>query len=281
LLCVVNDPRAPRLAAAATLSASILVLATAVNLLFGIVGEAGFGTEEGAALLAVLMLLIVANVASKQRYIPELTSASKYQETQDFATLIGSRLARDTSEVNPTTASILNSILGTQQHASTEQVNAAIGTLSTGEFGAEVQRTMEAIELANMAAVEQNQPLGDSAEEHQEQRRALVQAVPLPGQTTAPDIDERLARGLDPDRVFVTEGVASVPLPTASTTSPTKSANARGIVREPEVSSAPTVPEMPDLSELLNADSDTGSPTDSAETVQQDLPELPNLDDLF
>ncbi len=278
---MVNDPRAPRLAAAATLSASILVLATAVNLLFGIVGEAGFGTEEGAALLAVLMLLIVANVASKQRYIPELTSASKYQETQDFATLIGSRLARDTSEVNPTTASILNSILGTQQHASTEQVNAAIGTLSTGEFGAEVQRTMEAIELANMAAVEQNQPLGDSAEEHQEQRRALVQAVPLPGQTTAPDIDERLARGLDPDRVFVTEGVASVPLPTASTTSPTKSANARGIVREPEVSSAPTVPEMPDLSELLNADSDTGSPTDSAETVQQDLPELPNLDDLF
>ena len=140
---------------------------------------------------------------------------------------------------------------------------------------------MEAIELANMAAVEQNQPLGDSAEEHQEQRRALVQAVPLPGQTTAPDIDERLARGLDPDRVFVTEGVASVPLPTASTTSSTKSANARGIVREPEVSSAPTVPEMPDLSELLNADSDTGSPTDSAETVQQDLPELPNLDDLF
>ena len=278
---MVNDPRAPRLAAAATLSASILVLATAVNLLFGIVGEAGFGTEEGAALLAVLMLLILANVASKQRYIPELTSASKYQETQDFATLIGSRLARDTSEVNPTTASILNSILGTQQHASTEQVNAAIGTLSTGEFGAEVQRTMEAIELANMAAVEQNQPLGDSAEEHQEQRRALVQAVPLPGQTTAPDIDERLARGLDPDRVFVTEGVASVPPPTASTTSPTKSANARGIVREPEVSSAPTVPEMPDLSELLNADSDTGSPTDSAETVQQGLPELPNLDDLF
>ena len=278
---MVNDPRAPRLAAAATLSASILVLATAVNLLFGIVGDAGFGTEEGAALLAVLMLLIVANVASKQRYIPELTSASKYQETQDFATLIGSRLERNTPEVNPTTASILNSILGTQQHASTEQVNAAIGTLSTGEFGAEVQRTMEAIELANMAAVEQNQPLGDSAEEHQEQRRALVQAVPLPGQTTAPDIDERLARGLDPDRVFVTEGVASVPLPTASTTSPTKSANARGIVREPEVSSAPTVPEMPDLSELLNADSDTGSPTDSAETVQQDLPELPNLDDLF
>ena len=278
---MVNDPRAPRLAAAATLSASILVLATAVNLLFSIVGEAGFGTEEGAALLAVLMLLIVANLASKQRYIPELTSASKYQETQDFATLIGSRLARDTSEVNPTTASILNSILGTQQHASTEQVNAAIGTLSTGEFGAEVQRTMEAIELANMAAVEQNQPLGGSAEEHQEQRRALVQAVPLPGQTTAPDIDERLARGLDPDRVFVTEGVASVPLPTASTTSSTKSANARGIVREPEVISAPTVPEMPDLSELLNADSDTGSPTDSAETVQQGLPELPNLDDLF
>lgn len=278
---MVNDPRAPRLAAAATLSASILVLATAVNLLFGIVGEAGFGTEEGAALLAVLMLVIVANVASKQRDIPELTAASKYQETQDFGTLIGSRTERNTSKVNPTTASILNSILGTQQHASAEQVNAAIGTLSTGEFGAEVQRTMEAIELANMAAVEQNQPPRDNAEESKEQRRTVVQAVPLPGQSTAPDIDERLARGLDPDRVFVTEGVASVPLPTVSTASSSKSANARDVMHEPEVSSAPTVPEMPDLSELLNADSVHDFSSDSAETAQQGLPELPNLDDLF
>lgn len=278
---MVNDPRAPRFAAAATLSASILVLATAVNLLFGIVGEAGFGTEEGGALLAVLMLVIVANVASKQRYIPELTAASKYQETQDFGTLIGSRTERNTPEVNPTTASILNSILGTQQHASAEQVNAAIGTLSTGEFGAEVQRTMEAIELANMAAIEQNQPPRASAEEQHEQHSTIVQAVPLPGQSTAPDIDEQLARGLNPDRVFVTEGVASVPLPTASTASSTKRANARDVMHEPEVSNAPPVPEMPDLSELLNADSDRDFSTNSAIKVQQDLPELPNLDDLF
>tara|TARA_B100000963_G_scaffold197999_1_gene172340 strand:+ start:1077 stop:1913 length:837 start_codon:yes stop_codon:yes gene_type:complete len=278
---VVNDPRAPRIAAAATLSASILVLATAVNLLFGIVGGAGFGTEEGAALLAVLMLVIVANVASKQRNIPELTAASKYQETQDFGTLIGSGTERNTSEVNPTTASILNSILGTQQHASAEQVNAAIGTLSTGEFGAEVQRTMEAIELANMAAIEQNQPPRDSAEEHQEQRRAMVQTVPLPGQSTAPDIDEQLARGLDPDRVFVTEGVASVPLPSVSNASSTKSATTRDVMHQHEVNSAPPVPEMPDLNELLNADGGRDFSTNSAKTVQQDLPELPNLDDLF
>ena len=57
---MVHDPRAPRLAAAATLTAAVAVLFTATNLVGEFLGSPGFSIEESAALIVAALMLIVA-----------------------------------------------------------------------------------------------------------------------------------------------------------------------------------------------------------------------------
>lgn len=302
---MVHDPRAPRLAASATLVAAVLVLLTALNLVFGVVGSTGVSVEEIAALAVVPFLLLVANLANKQREVPELVSSVEHQDAERFEFATSPSSSQVQTEVNPTTASILTNILGEQRTSDQAQVNSAINTLASGTFGESVQRTMEAIEIANQTNVAPREAAPADETTGQTVERVIVHPIPLPGEKDEPPRDPTTIPGLEPNRVFITQGVASVPLPTqpepqpASTSIPVNAS-------DDNTPSSPSIPEaldlpdlddlplfddesipppspvapkpldLPDLGDLFPSETST-SPPSTAST----LPELPDLDDLF
>ena len=282
---MVHDPRAPRLAAVATLVAAILVILTAVNLVVNAVGTNGFSSEEGVALGGMLVMLGVANLASKERVVPELTLAQPHPDAEAFDTLVSSVPAGNTGSVNPTTASILTSILGESQSTDQVEVNTAISTLSSGEFGAEVQRTIAAVEAANQTNIAPREASPTDEETGQTLERVLVKAVPLPGQQAAKVVDPGTIPGLEPGRAFVTSGVSSVPLPTqvSKTTAQTEEPPAEPASHYAPSSSAPSqtaaaLPAMPNLDDLFIEAAEVGPQEPAAESAGTTLPDL---DDLF
>ena len=87
--------------------------------------------------------------------------------------------------------------------------------------------------------------------------------------------------GLEPDRVFVTEGTAHIPLPEPSTPITVQATKAAvelpDLPNEPSVEPSKEVPSLglPDLDDLFNDLPETSKP------VLESTPELPDLDDLF
>lgn len=275
---MVHDPRAPRLAAATTLMAALAVILTALNLVLDLAGTSGFGPEEALGIGVMVVMLLIANLASKERPVPALTHAQPHPDAEAFDTVV-SAASSTTGNINPTTASILTSILGEQQSADQAQVNSAITTLSSGAFGAEVQRTMAAVEAANQTNIEPREAAPADEETGQTLERVLVTPVPLPGRDATSVVDPLTIPGLEPNRVFVTDGVASVPLPgsTHENTVPTPA-----VVQEPSpsVEVAPTLPSMPDLDDLFAKGSENPSEVPEKEPAIANL-DLPDLDDLF
>ena len=96
----------------------------------------------------MVVMLLIANLASKERPVPALTHAQPHPDAEAFDTVVSA--APCAGNINPTTASILTSILG--EH-NLRQVNSAI-TAFLGAFGTEVQRTMAAVEAANQTDIE-------------------------------------------------------------------------------------------------------------------------------
>lgn len=287
---MVHDPRAPRLAAVATLVAALSVILTAVNLVVNAVGATGFSIEEGIGLGVMLAMLVVANLANKERIIPELTHAQPQPDAEAFETAVSTDYAGSTGSVNPTTASILSSILGETQSTDQAQVSTAISTLSSGEFGAEVQRTMAAVEAANQTNIAPREAAPADEETGQTLERVLVQPVPLPGQEASTVVDPSSIPGLQPGRAFVTNGLASVPLPTTAgeemtTTSEPRTEptpDAASITSVP-VDTTTVLPAMPNLDDLFNEASEA-PPAEAAMAeppIEATSTMLPNLDDLF
>lgn len=276
---MVHDPRAPRLAAATTLMAALAVIMTALNLVLDLAGTSGFGPEEAIGIGVMVVMLLIANLASKERPVPALTHAQPHPDAEAFDTVVSTASSSTTGDINPTTASILTSILGERQSADQAQVNSAITTLSSGAFGAEVQRTMAAVEAANQTNIEPREAAPADEETGQTLERVLVKPVPLPGRDANSVVDPLTIPGLEPNRVFVTDGVTSVPLP-----GPTheNTVAAPAVVHEPSptVEVAPTLPSMPDLDDLFaeGAVGPSDVPAEEPATVSLDLPDL---DDLF
>ena len=258
--------------------AALAVILTALNLVLDLAGTSGFGPEEAIGIGVMLVMLLIANLASKERPVPALTHAQPHPDAEAFDTVV-SAASRTTGNINPTTASILTSILGERQSADQAQVNSAITTLSSGAFGAEVQRTMAAVETANQTNIEPREAAPADEETGQTLERVLVKPVPLPGQDASSVVDPLTIPGLEPNRVFVTDGVASVPLP-----GPTDKITAAtpAVVQEPppSVDVAPTLPSMPDLDDLFAKGSEKPSKVSAEEPATASL-DLPDLDDLF
>ena len=287
---MVHDPRAPRLAASATLIAAVLVLLTALNLVFGVIGSPGVSVEEIVALAIVPFLLLAANLANKQRIVPELVSSVEHRDAERFEFVTSPSSSQVQTEVNPTTASILSSILGEQRSATQTQVTSAINTLASGAFGESVQRTMDAVETANQANVGPSETAPADETTGQTVERVIVQPIPLPGMEHEPPRDPTTIPGLEPNRVFITQGVAAVPLPNLPEEQPTSQSSPEALDL-PDLSDlpllddesisppSPIVPEpldLPDLGDLFPSET-SNSPPSTAAT----LPELPDLDDLF
>ena len=274
-----HDPRAPRLAAASTLLAGGLLIASALNLQLNIVGQVGISSEEMIAVIMSAIAIIVARFANQEREIPDLVQSPTGYATTDSHS---SQTAGDTQEtsVNPTTASILTSILGERATSTAGEVESAISTLSAGEFGADVQRTIEAVQPPSSASepnLREATPADDNSGQTLE--RVLVQPVPLPGRENDPVVDPSTIPGLSPNRAFVREGVASVPLPGQDGLQTSPAAR----VDTPSITT-PQLPEVLDLPDLVTGNDEPSSPKPSSQDQPQittTVPVLPDLDDLF
>ena len=298
-----HDPRAPKVAAFSSLLAVILIVGAAVNAWQNFFGTSGLGLEEGILLVATSGLFGLAKWANSEHEIPEFNQgstgkSSMFEEFGETKTPVASNYTtyEPTSTPQPatsnqTTASILTSILGQQQETNEAQVMSAISTLSSGEFGERAQQEAEPSEFEKdnnhlKAARPTNELTGAVLD------RVVVQPVPLPGREGTPVVDPSSIPGLEPDRVFVTEGTAHIPLPelsnveAGSVIEPSTPITVQATIapvelpdlpNEPSVEPSKEVPSLglPDLDDLFNNLPETSKP------VLESTPELPDLDDLF
>ena len=70
-------------------------------------------------MVGVGVFLLIANLANKERVIPELMSSGGRSDVESFDTLTTMTTGAAQTEVNPTTASIITSILITGTMSST------------------------------------------------------------------------------------------------------------------------------------------------------------------
>ena len=279
-----HDPRAPRLAAIATLVAGGLLVLSAANLQLNLIGASGIGTEEIVAIVVAAVAIVVANLANKQREVPTL-GQSNLQSTIAYEQATTQTTTSGSGEVNPTTASILTSILGQQTATESGEVESAITTLSTGSFGESVIETMQAVEAANQRNEHHREAAPADEETGQTLQRVHVQPVPLPGKESQPTRDPTTIPGLEADRVFVRDGMASVPLPGAPKQQIVEPVREPAPVLTPEPASIKAeLPDLPDLSDLIMEENPAVDPPVVAKGPQSSAITsfvLPDLDDLF
>ena len=302
-----HDPKAPRLAAVATLLSAGLLIFTAINLNLTLIGTSGLGNEEYAMLALVVVFLLVRFWASRELVIPEFTPRS-IQANQDFTPV--SFRASHQENVNPTTQSIITGILG-QSETAVPDVNSAMATLGVGP--APTQQAVEPPATADHRpdqglmdySTQVRQALPTDPNDGRSLQRTVNQPVPLPGQRAEDLVDPTTIPGLESRGEFITEGTGVVPLPTAiTTTQPTELLKAPAepsSVSEHNGSASPPPLDLPSIDDLFVEPDDPPVatppspatldlpsiddlfPTQSAEMEpnKAGVPTLPNLDDLF
>ena len=275
----------------ATLLAATGLLVTAINLNLTLFGSEGLSVEEHGLLAGVAVMLLVRWLANRERDVPEFNPRHA-QTNEGGRTTVG--LGRTRSEnISPTTASILTSILGTTATQS-GNINDAMATLGVGDTPSPrlatevaastpqpVGRTADASasSLTYQAAIRPANPT--QPEDGKSVQRLVVQPVPLPGQAQEDLLDPTTIPGLEPNRVFVTEGVASVPLPSAATVS---AVNKQPSNSEPQPTlshAAPPALDLPPIDGLFTTPPGEGVSPTTPQPGPSTAVDLPSLDDLF
>lgn len=293
-----HDPRAPRIAAVATLLSAALLLLTAINLNVNLIGSGGMTDEEYVALAVVIVLLLVRFWANRELEVPEFTPRS-IEANQDF-TPVSFRTDHHEA-VNPTTQSIITDILG-QTASATPDVNAAMATLGVANaspstaVAAPVAQRQSPSENAMNYSTQIREALPADPMDGRTVHRNMPAPVPLPGQRMDERVDPTTLPGLESHREFVTEGVGLVPLPQSerpdkNTKIATEQPSEATVVPPLDLPSVndlfmqPTAPanaspavaplDLPSIDDLFEAS------TASRATTTAEVPALPNLDDLF
>jgi len=292
------DHRAPRLVIIARIITVILITVVIANLKLNLIGNAGWKVEESAIVTIAITWAAIAWWASREREIPQfdtkLTSEQQIQSFEDMPTKVRSSTTSmdqygfETVDSSPQTSAIINSIIG--QSATTEQQNIqhAIGLLGVVTSDqpivlAPVQKVIEApVQQMNQQPVEAAIELAQVIEN--QPSRVNVERIALPHEDPE-QVTNQILPGLEEDRVFVSEGIAHVPLPDLdelfSTLPPLDETFEESDVLEQKVTSdlenlLSTLPELPEIV----SESDQELPPAVA-AMSTPTPELPDLDDLF
>jgi len=292
------DHRAPRLVIIARIITVILITVVIANLKLNLIGNAGVQVEEWAIIGMAITWSAIAWWASREREIPQfdtkLTSEQQIQSFEDMPTKVRSSTTSmdqygfETVDSSPQTSAIINSIIG--QSATTEQQNIqhAIGLLGVVTSDqpivlAPVQKVIEApVQQMNQQPVEAAIELAQVIEN--QPSRVNVERIALPHEDQE-QITTSLLPGLEEDRVFVSEGIAQVPLPDLnelfSTLPPLDELLEENDGLEQKVTSdlENLLPILPELPEIVS-DSEPELPPAVA-VMTSPTPELPDLDELF
>ena len=140
------EQRAPKLASAAKILGSLMIIATAVNFKIDILENSGLSIEEYIALSLSVLLFITAYFASRERAVVGLTNnltlEEQFTQLENTPTKSGGMPITNNSQSSHTKG-IIDSILGAKAEVNEQKVSQAIGTLSTGDFGQQAQSMAE------------------------------------------------------------------------------------------------------------------------------------------
>ena len=131
------DPRHPNIAFAANTAALIAFVALLFSLFLPIGTPRGWGGIETGLLILVPLSLALSWWARREHDIPVVhahgSSAAQYEEMEGLPTMVSLDSAQDS--VNPNTASVIESIIGSQVTQDESAVDNAISALSKGQIG--------------------------------------------------------------------------------------------------------------------------------------------------
>ena len=253
---------APRLANAGKILTALAIIVTATNLKLDLLNNPGLSIEEYAGLGLAALFLIISIISSKERKIPTLSDSPTLEEqlASMEETPTKSNTSSESNQVeNMQTKSIIESIIGAKADINAQQIDSAIGTLSSGKLGQDAKMMAEQLpaphrhaeQMLAVPVLEMNQKTLDSSNN-----------VPLPPLKT--DIITHQATPDLPD-VAQIEDTTVDKLPSMT--------DIDALLNEIPVPKNPASESLPDLSEL---DDFLGNENSDIST-----PELPNLDDLF
>ena len=292
------DHRAPRLVIIARIITVVSLIVLIANFKLNLIGNAGWKVEESAITMTAITWAAIAWWASREREIPQfdtkLTIEQQVQSSEDMPTKVRSSATTmdqygfETVGSNPQTSAIIHSILGQSGANEPQNLQQAIGTLGvlTREQPivlAPVQEVLEApVQQINQQPVEAAMELAQIVEN--QPSRVNVERVALPHEDPEM-ITSPILPGLEEDRVFVSEGIAQIPLPDLdklfSTLPPLDELLQESDGLEQKVTSdlenlLSILPELPEL------DSEPHQELPPAVAVMTTpTPDLPDLDDLF
>jgi len=292
------DHRAPRLVIIARIITVILITVLIANLKLNLIGNAGWKIEESAIVVMAITWAVIAWWSSKEKEIPQfdtkLTSEQQIQSFEDMPTKVRSsstttmdQYGFETVGSSPQTSAIINSILGQSSTTEQQNIQQAIGVLGIVDStqpivlapvqiiveapAQQIEQPVEAV--IELAQVIENQP-----------SRVNVERIALPHEDPE-QITTPIVPGLEADRVFVSEGIAHVPLPDLdelfSTLPPLDETIEESNGLEQTVTSdlENLLPILPELPEIVSQSHQQLPP--AVTVITTPTPELPDLDDLF
>ena len=131
------DPRHPNIAFAANTAALIAFVALLFSLFLPVGTPRGWGNIETGLLVLVPLSLALSWWARREHDVPVVhahgSSAAQYEEMEGLPTMVSLNAAQDS--VNPNTAAVIESIIGSQVTQEESAVDNAISALSRGQIG--------------------------------------------------------------------------------------------------------------------------------------------------
>ena len=214
----------------------------------------GWSTQEWIWLVLSICLGLLAVWCRQDRPVPELPKqrsvAEQIADFESSATNVGTA---PVASVTANTSSIISSIVGETSSVDAREVESATALLSSGALGSYAASVVSERNTDIESRTFESEPQSSEPDEVVVEDREFISDgpayIPLPGKE---DQKEPQPLMREPKTAFVSDGPAHIPLPEL-----------------PELDEpAPlSLPEMPDLDDLLESD--------------ESVPSLPNLDDLF
>ncbi|MBG46470.1 MAG: hypothetical protein CMB76_08165 [Euryarchaeota archaeon] len=131
------DPRHPNIAFAANTGALLSFIALLFSLFLPFGTPRGWGNVETVLLVIIPLSLALSWWARREHEIPVVhdhgSSSAQYEAMEDLPTMVSLDDAHDS--VNPNTAAVIESIIGTQVTQNESAVSSAINALSQGKIG--------------------------------------------------------------------------------------------------------------------------------------------------
>ena len=256
---------APRLANAGKILTALSIIVTATNLKLDLLKNPGLTIEEYVGLGIAAILLIISIISSKERKIPTFSDSPTLEE--QLAAMEETPTISKTSDVsnqveNLQTKNIIESIIGAKSDLNAQQIDSAIGTLSSGKLGQDAKIIAEQLPAPHRHA---EQMLDVPVLGVKQKTIEASNNVPLPSlQTTA------IAEQVTPDLPNLPD-VAQIEVTTVDNLPSMTDVDA--LLNEISVPKNPISDTIPNLSKIEESPSDENSDIST--------PELPNLDDLF